>query len=145
MGDTLGIHSHASHSTHPRLPRMHTDDLTEAILVHPGLRHGPTNSLGTAGHHGVRISHALQLVVTDSVHMRGLHRGRGKALTILTVRESRVPSLLREVVLVVHLGGGRVRRLRESGIRIGGILHHGHVVGLRRAGGKMLGVEHTIR
>jgi len=88
--------------------------------------------------------------------MRSLDGRRGKTLTILTGGESRVPSLLCEVVLVVHLGGCRVRRLRashrESGIRIGGILQHGHVVGLgRRARGLlallevMLRVEHIVR
>lgn len=75
--------------------------------------------------------------------MGGLDGRCWKALTILTSRHTGVPPLLCEVVLVVHLGRGRVRRLRAShrkrGIRIGGILHHGHVVGLRRrAGGKML-------
>lgn len=82
--------------------------------------------------------------------MGSLDGRRGKALAILAGRESRVPSLLREVVLVVHLGGSGVRGLRashrESGIRIGRVLHHSHVVRLgRRTGGKMLGVEHTVR
>lgn len=79
--------------------------------------------------------------------MGGLDGRRGKALAILTGRESRVPSLLREVV---HLGWSGVLVLRashrESGIRIGRVLHHVNVVGLgRRTGGKMLGVEHTVR
>jgi hypothetical protein len=88
--------------------------------------------------------------------MWSLDGRRGKTLAILTGGECRVPSLLREVVLVVHLGGSRVRRLRashrESGIRIGGILQHGHVVGLGiRARGLltllevMLRVEHIAR
>jgi len=68
--------------------------------------------------------------------MGTLYRRRGKTLAVLTGGVGRVPSLLREVVLVVHLSGGGVRRLRashrESGVLIGGILQHGHVVGLRR-------------
>lgn len=88
--------------------------------------------------------------------MRSLDGRRGKTLAILTGGKCRVPSLLREVVVLVHLGGGGVRRLRashrESGILIGGILQHGHMVGLgRRARGlltlleEMLGVEHSVR
>ena len=88
--------------------------------------------------------------------MWGLDGRRGETLAILTGLERRVSSLLIEVVLVVHLGGSGVRRLRvshrESGILIGGILQHGHVVGLgRRAGGlltlleEMLGTEHIVR
>lgn len=82
--------------------------------------------------------------------MRGLDGRCGKTLTVLTGRESRISPLLGKVVLVVHLGGSGVRRLRtshrESGIRIGGILHHGHVVGLGgRTGGEMLRIEHTVR
>lgn len=88
--------------------------------------------------------------------MRSLDGRRGKTLAILTGWEGRVPSLLRDMVLVVHLSGSGVRRLRvshrESGILIGGILQHGHVVGLgRRAGGlltlleEMLGTEHIVR
>jgi hypothetical protein len=88
--------------------------------------------------------------------MRSLDGRRRKALTVLTDRVSGVPPLLCEVVLVVHLGGGRVRRLRashrESGIRIGGILHHGHMVGLGRRTRwllalleEMLRTEHIVR
>jgi hypothetical protein len=81
--------------------------------------------------------------------MRGLYGRCRKTLTILAGRVSRIPPLLGEVLLVVHLGGSGVRRLRashrESGIRIGGILHHGHVVGLgRRTGGEMLRIEHIV-
>lgn len=87
--------------------------------------------------------------------MGRLYGRRGKALTILTSRKRRVSSLESKMVLVVHLGRSWVRRLRashrESGIWIGGILHHGHVVGLgRRDGGllalleEMLRVEHIV-
>jgi len=88
--------------------------------------------------------------------MGSLDGRHGMTLAILASGESRVPSLLREVVVLVHLGGCRVRRLRashrESGIRIGGILQHGHVVGLRRRTRGlltllevMLRVEHIVR
>lgn len=82
--------------------------------------------------------------------MRGLDGRRRKTLTILTGRVSRIPPLLGEVMLLVHLGGSGVRRVhvshRERGILIGGILHHGHVVGLGgRTRGKMLRVEHIVR
>ena len=65
--------------------------------------------------------------------MGSLDGRRGKTLAILTGGERRVPSLLREVVVVIHLGrGGVLLRAshRESGILIGRILQHGHVVGL---------------
>ena len=155
MGDTLWIHTHTTHATHSRLAGMHTNHLVEGSLVQPRLRHGPADTLGTTRHHGVRISHALELVGTDSIHMRSLDGRRGKTLAILTIGKSRVPSLLREVVLVVHLGRSGIRRLRashrESGIRIGGILQDGHVVGLGGRAGlllalleEMLGVEHIV-
>jgi hypothetical protein len=155
MGDTLRIHTHTTHATHSRLAGMYTDHLVEGSLIQPRLRHGPANALGTTRHHGVRISHTLQLVGTDSVHMGTLDGRCGKTLAILTGGERRIPSLLRDVVLVVHLGGSGIRRLRashrESGIRIGGILQHGHVVGLgRRTRGllallEVLGAEHIVR
>jgi len=72
--------------------------------------------------------------------MGSLDGRRGKTLAVLT-GERRVPSLLREVVLVIHLGGSGVLRLRvshrESGILIRRILQHGHVVGL---GGRTRGL-----
>jgi len=105
---------------------VHTDHLVEGILVQPRLRNGPANSLGTTRHHGVWISHTLELVGTDSIHMGALDGRRGKTLTILTGGKIRVPSLLCDMLLVVHLGRSGVRRLRashrESGIWIGGIL-----------------------
>ena len=54
--------------------------------------------------------------------MRSLDGRRGKTLTILAGGGRGIPSLLREVVLMVHLGGGGVllrASHRESGILIG--------------------------
>jgi len=83
--------------------------------------------------------------------MGSLDGRRGKTLA-LAGGERRVPSLVREVVLVIHLGGGGVLRLRashrESGILIGRILQHGHVVGLGgRTGGLLALLEemHIVR
>jgi hypothetical protein len=88
--------------------------------------------------------------------MGSLDGRRGKTVAVLTGLERGVPSLLREVMLVVHLSGsGVVRRLRashrERGIRIRSILQHGHVVGLGRRAGRLLALweevvtEHIVR
>ena len=84
--------------------------------------------------------------------MGSLDGRRGKTLAVLAGGQRGVPSLLREVVLVIHLGGSGILRLRashrESGILIGRILQHGHVVGLGgRAGGLLALLEemHIVR